>query len=150
MIKIAAAKISDAQAIRRLENRVWGEEVVNKYDAAMFARFGWCFLARDGRRAVGAICSYPTKSGEVYVCDWVVDPAYRRRGLGQKLYKRLLQTVKGRPVVSLINPKNRPSLLVHKQLGFRTVRLVRNAYALKGGLESGARILVRLENKKMI
>jgi len=36
-------KIEEAQEIRKLEERVWGEEVVNKYDIPMFIKFG-CVL----------------------------------------------------------------------------------------------------------
>jgi ribosomal protein S18 acetylase RimI-like enzyme len=147
MIKITRAKITDAQSIRKLEFRVWKEEVTSEYDAPMFVRFGWCFVARDGQKVIGAICSYLTNKDEVYVCDWVVDKLYRQRNIGGRLYQKLIETVKHKNVISLINPKNKPSLTAHQKLGFKVVGFVKNAYGLRGGLEGGSRILVRLKSK---
>lgn len=148
MVKIVKAKVSDAQEIRRLETRVWGEEVVNKYDAPMFIRFGWCFAAKDKNKIVGAICSYLTKNNEVYVCDWVVDKRFRERSIGVNLYKKLLKAVPGKHIISFIDPKNIASLEAHKKLGFKIDKIMKNVYGLKHGIEGGERILVRLKKRK--
>jgi ribosomal protein S18 acetylase RimI-like enzyme len=145
MIKITKAKITDAQLIRRLETEVWQEEVTNKYDAPMFVRFGWCFVAKNNEKVVGAICSYLTNKNEVYVCDWVVDKAYRRQSVGLKLYRELIKNIGDKNVISLVDPKNNPSLAAHLKLGFKTIGQVKNAYGLSRGLEGGNRILVRLK-----
>ena len=52
-IRIERAKPSDSKELRRLETRVWKEEVTNKYDLPMFIRFGYAFVAKDGNRIVG-------------------------------------------------------------------------------------------------
>ena len=43
---ISKAKVSEAQFIRKLEEKIWGEEVVNKYDAPMLVRFGYVYVAK--------------------------------------------------------------------------------------------------------
>lgn len=146
IIKISRAKVVEAQAIRRLEARVWGEEVTNKYDEPMFIRFDWCFVAKDKQKIVGAIVAFLTRKNEVFVSDWVIDKLYRHHDIGLHLYQNLIKAVPGRNIVTLIDPDNEPSLLAHKELGFKVVRTVNNAYGLTGGLEGGNRILVRLNN----
>ena len=119
--------------------------MVNKYDEPMFIRFDWCFVAKDKNRIVGAIVAYLTRNNEIFVSDWVVDKAYQHEDIGLHLYKKLIQAVKSRNIITLIDSKNEPSLLAHKEMGFKIVRSIKNAYGLVGGLESGNRILVRLK-----
>ncbi|MSU56297.1 MAG: N-acetyltransferase [Candidatus Taylorbacteria bacterium] len=144
MIRIRKARTSDAQAIRLLETKVWKEEVVNKYDIPMFIRFGWCFVAEDAQKIIGAICAFQTKDGEVYVSDWVVAKPYRGKNIGLGLYQRLLAETKGRSIVTFLDPKLIPTVVAHKKLGFKVIRRVKSPYGLKKGIEGGDRILVRL------
>ena len=144
MISIRKATAADAQEIRVLENKTWGEEVVNKYDIPMFVRFGWCFVAKEGKKLVGAICSFPTKDDEVYVCDWAVAKAYRGQSIGLKLYERLIREVKGKTIVTFLDPANIPTVEAHKKLGFKIIGKVKSPYGLKKGIEGDDRILVRL------
>jgi len=146
IIKISRAKVIEAQAIRKLESKVWGEEVTNKYDEPMFIRFGWCFVAKDKQKIVGAIVAFLTRDNEVFVSDWVIDELYRHQDIGLHLYQRLIKEVKGRNIISLINPKNKASLLAHKELGFKVVKTIKDAYALPHGLDGSSSILVRLKN----
>ncbi|MGV8150326.1 MAG: GNAT family N-acetyltransferase [Candidatus Woesearchaeota archaeon] len=146
-LQILKAKIGDAQEIRKLETRIWGEEVVNKYDIPMFVRFGYVFIAKDKNKIVGAICSYKTKKDEVYVCDWVVDEKYRNKNIGSKLYKKLINSV-NYPIITFLDPKLITTVRAHEKLGFKLFKRIDNAYGDIGGLEDGARLLVKLENKK--
>lgn len=143
MIVISQAKVSDSQEIRRLENKIWKEEVVNKFDIPMFVRFGWCFVAKDNKKIIGAICSFPTRENEVYVSDVVVEKKYRRTRIGWRLYERLFKALKGKRFLGFIDPKNSVSLEFHKKLGFKAVAEVENAYDLKSGLEGGKKILMK-------
>jgi len=144
MISIRKAKLNDAQEIRLLENRAWKEEVVNKYDIPMFVRFGWCFVAKEGKKLIGAICSFSTKDDEVYVSDWAVSTAYRGKNVGLRLYERLIQEVRGKRIVTFLDPKNTPAIEAHKKLGFKVIGKVKSPYGLKKGIEGNDRILVRL------
>ena len=134
--------MTDSQEIRKLEAKIWGEEVVNKYDAPMLVRFGYSYIAKDKGKIVGAIVAYPTKQKEVYVCDLVVDKNYRREKIGERLYKRLILATRGRNIVSFIDPGNKASINLHLRLGAKIVRKVKNPYALREGI----RLFVRLVN----
>lgn len=144
--KIIKATVSDAQAIRALETLVWDEEVTNKYDIPMFVRFGYVYVARIKTTIVGAIVSYTTNKNEIYVCDLVVHPKYQGMKIGERLYKRLLQGVKGMNVISFLDPKLIPTVNLHKKLGGKVIAKVHDPYSLDRGLETGVRLLVRIKN----
>ncbi len=132
MIKIARAKPSDAQKIRALETKVWKEEVTNRYDAPMFVRFGYAYVAKDRDKIIGALIAWQTRDNEIKVADWIVDERYRENGVGLRLYKRLLQDTKGKTIVSFVDTKNEPSLKAHLKLGFKVVKRVKDPFVLKG------------------
>jgi len=145
-IKIMKAQAGDSQEIRELENAVWKEEVVNKYDIPMFVRFGYVYVAKHGSTLAGAIVSFRTNKNEVYVCDLVVNPKYRRLHIGEKLYKKLLGVTKGKNIVSFLDPENIPTLELHKKLGAKVIKKVKNAYDLNRGIETGVRLFIRIKN----
>lgn len=145
-IKILKATIDDAQQIRILETKVWGEECTNKYDIPMYIRFGYVYVAKDGKKIIGAICSYKTKDNKVYVCDWFVDKKYRGQDIGIKLYKKLINSVKY-PIVTFLDPARTPTVKAHEKLGFKLHKKIKNAYGIKKGLEGGERHLVILKKK---
>lgn len=147
-IRILKAKIDDAQQIRVLETRVWGEECTNKYDIPMYIRFGYVYVAKEGERIIGAICSYKTRDGKIYVCDWFVDKNYRGKNIGIKLYKKLIDSVK-LPIVTFLDPDRIPTLKAHEKLGFRVLKKIKNAYGIDKGLEAGERLLVILNNRSI-
>lgn len=146
---IRKAEVGDAQTIRKLEEKVWNEEVANKYDSPMFIRFGYVFVAQVGTKIIGAIVSYRTNKNEVYVCDLVVDEKYRRLKIGEKLYKKLLTAVRGMSVVSFLDPDLDPTAKLHEKLGGKVVTKIKDPYDLAhdGGLETGVRLFVRIHNK---
>jgi ribosomal protein S18 acetylase RimI-like enzyme len=145
-IVITKAKVSDAQAIRLLEGLVWKEEVVNKYDIPMFVRFGYVFVAKQGKKLVGAIVSFRTNTDQVFVSDLVVDPKYRRMKIAEKLYRKLLHTVKGKDVVSFLDPKLSPTMDLNKKMGAKVIKKVSDAYNLNKGLETGVRLFIKVSN----
>ena len=145
-ITISKAKVSDAQIIRKLEEKIWSQEVVNKYDAPMFVRFGYVYIAKHEKKIIGALIAYQTKDNEVYVCDWITDKKYRSKKIGKKLYERLIEEVGEKPIVSFIDPKNTPSLRAHLKLGFKVIKKIKNPYALN----EGYRVFVKRNSNKNI
>lgn len=146
--KISKANVTDAQMIRKLEEKVWKEEVTNKYDIPMFVRFGYVYTAKVNSTIVGAIVAYRTNKDEVYVCDLVVDPKYRRLKIGEKLYRRLMSSVKGKNIVSFLDPELGPTQQLHKKLGGKIAAKIKDPYNLEKdkGLETGYRLFVRIKN----
>ena len=99
MVLINRAHPSDSEAIRNLEKEAHGEDVTSRYDAALIARFGYAYVAKKNGKIVGAITAWQTRNGEVKINDWVVHPEYRRRGIGEKLYLRLILETKGKTIL---------------------------------------------------
>ena len=147
-IRILKANVKDSQEIRRLETRVWKEEVTNKYDIAMFIRFGYVFIAKDANKIIGGICAYRTNKGKIYVCDWFVDKEYRNKKVGMRLYQKLIR-VADADIVSFLDPENIPTLKAHMKLGFKIARKVKNAYGNAKGLEDGYRLFAILKNNRV-
>jgi ribosomal protein S18 acetylase RimI-like enzyme len=146
VIKIVRAKVEDSEELRKLETRIWRERVTNKYDLSDMIRFSYAYIAKDENKTVGGIYGYKTKDGKFYVCDWFVDKRYRKRGIGSKLYKRLIKDIK-LPIVSFLDPNYPPTIKAHKKLGFKILKKVKNAYGRIKGLEDGYQLLAELRKK---
>lgn len=143
MIIITPAKPSDSEAIRTLEREAHGEEVTSRYDAALIVRFGYAYVATENGKIIGAITAWQTRNGEVKINDWVVHPEHRRKGIGAKLYRKLLEEAPGKVILALVDEKNWASANAHRKLGFTEVERVDDAYG-KGKRQ----VLWRLENRQ--
>lgn len=126
-----------------MEAKIWDEEVTNKYDIPMFVRFGYTYVALVETKVVGAIVAYMTNKKQIYVCDLVVDEKYRGKKIGEKLYKKLLQKIKGTTIVSFVHPTNVASINLHKKLG-PTLSLMDNVW----GLNEGKTYFVTIKNSE--
>ncbi len=88
------------------------------------------FVAKIGKRIVGAIIGIETNKKDVFVADWVVDKAHRGRKIGKALYKRLFKAAGRTPVITLVSTRYRVSLAAHKEMGFKEKRLIKDAYGV--------------------
>ena len=129
-ITIQRAENSDAAAIHQLETQVYGEEVTNRYDTPMFIRFGYVFVAQDDGKIMGVIQAIKTNRDEIKVNSWFVHPEYQRRGIGRKLYQRLIQETRGHDVVAIVLDDNHLSFQAHRQLGFTVVEQLADPFSL--------------------
>lgn len=120
-MRIAKATVKDACAIRALERKVWGHVASSKYEIPVFIRFGHVFVAKEGRKVIGAIMALNTTDDRIYVDDWFVDKAYRGRGIGRKLYQRLFQAARDKSIVSVIGVDYKESLEAHRRMGFKEI-----------------------------
>ncbi len=143
MIKISKARLSEAQPIRVLEQEAHGEEVTSRYDAALIVRFGYAYVATENGKIIGAITAWQTRNGEVKINDWVVHPEHRRKGIGAKLYRKLLEEAQGKVILALVDEKNSASANAHRKLGFTEVERVDDAYG-----KGDEQVLWRLENRQ--
>jgi ribosomal protein S18 acetylase RimI-like enzyme len=131
MISIFPAQLSDAPAIIALEKLVHGEDVTSQYDMALAIHFGYVYVGKKDHKIIGAITAWQTRHGEVKVIDWVVHPEHRRRGIGERLYRHLLQEVKGKEVLGLVDSKNAASMNAHAKLGFVQEKKLNDPYFIQ-------------------
>lgn len=149
MITISRAKVNEAQEIRELEQRVWEENVTSRYDMPMFVKFGHVFVAKDNGRIIGVVYCYLTKDKKLFVPDWAVDKNYQGKGIGLKLYERLIKEVNGTPIITFIHHENIASLGAHKKLGFKVIKKVDDPYKIKEKhLDQGLCYWMELENRQ--
>ena len=99
MISFRNADIKDYMAAPRLWMESGGIGVTSKEDSEeSIARFlernrQFCFSALDGDRLVGVVlCGSDGRSGRFY--HLVVDPEYRRRGIGHSLVSHSIEQLK--------------------------------------------------------
>jgi L-amino acid N-acyltransferase YncA len=133
-VKIVKAKLADEKQILDLERRVWSEQnlsdVADKYDLGSFIRFGYVFVAKHQNKTVGAIIAIRTNKDDVFVGDWVVDKQHRGKQVGRALYQKLMDSVKGTSIITLVSSRYKTSVAAHKKLGFKEKRLIRDAYGV--------------------
>jgi predicted N-acetyltransferase YhbS len=134
-IKIAKAKPSDDLEILKLERRIWKEDfhlkdVAGKYDLGSFIRLGLVFVAKYKNKIVGTIISFVTKTGEIFIADWIVDEKYRNLGIGTRLYNKLKSNAKKRKFITYIETRYKDSIRIHKKMGFKIKKKVRDIYGI--------------------
>ena len=144
MIIITRANPSDSSAIRILEQEAHGEDVTSRYDAALITRFGYAHIAKENGKIIGAITAWQTRNGEVKINDWVVHPEYRRKGIGEKLYLKLILETKGKTILSLVDVTNIASMKVHGKMGFKAMTTIQDAYQIG---KRDEQVLWKMENK---
>lgn len=140
-ISVTRAKISDVDGILELQKNIWKDEggQSNRYDMCDWISHGYVFVAKHRSKIVGTIAAFKTSRNELYVTEWIVDKENRRKGIGSKLYRRLISTTH-LPILSILSTDYKESMAGHSKLGFRLVKRLRNPYGLK---EKKERLLVR-------
>ncbi len=145
MITVTRADSADSEAIRHLEKEAHGEDVTSKYDAVLISRFGYAYVAKENGKIIGSITAWQTRQGEVKINDWVVHPEHRRKGIGEKLYLKLIEDTKGKNILSLVDINNAASMNAHQKLGFKIVANIQDAYRLG---KSEEQVLWKMKNKQ--
>jgi len=140
-ISIARARVSDVDGILELQKNIWKDEggQSNWYDMCDWIVHGYVFVAKHRSKIVGTIAAFRTSGNELYVTEWIVDEEYRRKGIGSRLYRKLISTTQ-LPILTIISTDYKESMAGHSKLGFRLVKRLRNPYGLK---EKKERLLLR-------
>lgn len=90
------------------------------------------FLAAlDGTGKVLGYVGMMTVLDEGYIANVAVDPAYRRRGIGDRLIERLTEIAEERGLAFMtleVRAGNRPAIALYEKHGFVPVGLRRNYY----------------------
>ncbi|MCK4327355.1 MAG: GNAT family N-acetyltransferase [Candidatus Diapherotrites archaeon] len=97
----------------------------------------YCLVAEEGGEAIGFLIAYESQllvpenevekeivrkhSGFVYICQAAVRPEHTEKGVGTRLYERLLKETGGKPLMCVISsrPRNKPSERFHEKMGFK-------------------------------
>jgi len=84
-------------------------------------------VAVDSGRVIGFLCGFlsQSKANESYIHFVGVDPMYRGRGIGRRLYERFLAVAErhGRDTIRCVtSPVNKASIAFHTRMGFEIER----------------------------
>jgi ribosomal protein S18 acetylase RimI-like enzyme len=93
------------------------------------------FVAEEDGELAGFLCGFlsQTFADEAYVHFVGVNPAFRGRGVGRRLYERFYEAIAPRRVVRCVtSPVNEASVAFHTSLGFEVERVAAN-YDGRGG-----------------
>ncbi|MDP3728520.1 MAG: GNAT family N-acetyltransferase [bacterium] len=146
MVSISRAKTYESSAIRKLEQQVWKDkDCTGKYENAYLSRFGYVFVAKEKNKIIGAILAMKTAKEEIYVEDVIIHPKWQGQGLGKRLYETLFAACGNFPILALVNKTNEASIKLHKELGFKGVKKVKNPFGIDVEAES---FLMRREKKE--
>ena|SRR3989344_7692091 len=131
MVTISKAKMYESSAIRKLEQQVWKDkDCTGKYENAYLTRFEYVFVAKEKNKIIGAILAMKTSKEEVYVEDVIIHPKWQGQGLGKRLYETLFAACGNLPVLALVNITNEASIKLHKELGFKGVKQIKNPFGV--------------------
>lgn len=136
MILIGPAKVSDFLQIAALDRIVWAKnrnsEFIPDGEHAwrLWVEYSLVFVAKDGDQVVGAILAFPCKTGQWCIHKVFVDPPYRKRGVGCRLFAELLKELDLLRVDCFltVDPKNQAALRLYEQWGFRERKFVAGYY----------------------
>jgi L-amino acid N-acyltransferase YncA len=134
-IQIKRARQTDVLEILNLELRVWEigfglKGVAGKYDLGSFIRFGKVFVAKQGNKIIGAIIAFSTCDGCIFLVDWVVNKRHRGLGIGKRLYVRLVESIKGKKLISFVEERYTESISAHKSMGFKIRMKLKDVYGI--------------------
>lgn len=127
----------DFLGIADLDRRAWsdsrhaesipdGEHVWRVWVAGAYVH-----VARDGAEVVGAIIAFPTRQETLFVHKVMVDRRYRGRGIGTRLFERLLEDIDanvGASCFLTVDPAHAAAVRRYERIGFTERRYVAGYY----------------------
>lgn len=127
LLQIDVARGRDFLDIASLDRRAWlgnrNPEFIPDGEHAwrLWVDGAHVFLARERDVVVGAILAFPMLDGALCVHKVMVEQAYRGRGLGSRLFYRLLAEVDrrgGAACFLTVDPANDAALRLYEKWGF--------------------------------
>lgn len=126
--KMAEQHISSVTEIEKQSfSTPWSEAALSEELSNKFARF---FVALLNGKVVGYIGSHNVL-GEVYITNVAVFPEHRNKGIGEKLIKKLVETVQGENagfVTLEVRKSNVSAIKLYEKCGFCAVGERKNFY----------------------
>ncbi|OGG51826.1 MAG: hypothetical protein A3F84_29080 [Candidatus Handelsmanbacteria bacterium RIFCSPLOWO2_12_FULL_64_10] len=135
-VRYERAGVADFLPIAELDRNAWRQsrnsEFIPDGEHAwrLWVEHGLVFSARSGDRLIGAILTFPCVSGIWCVHKAFVDPAFRGKGIGTKLFELLLQETdrKGVDCFLTVDPTNESALRLYERWGFVEKTFVKGYY----------------------
>ncbi len=145
MINISQAKVFENSAIRKLEQQVWkGKDISGNYKNLDLIKFDYVFVAKEKNKIIGAILAMKTVKDEIYVEDVIIHPKWQHQCIEKKLYETLLAACGNVSVITSVDITNDASIKLHKELGFKGVKKIKNPFVIDMKEES---FLMRKDKK---
>ena len=88
------------------------------------------FVVRSGPSLIGAILAFPCSNGEYCLHKVFIEPAWRGRGIGSRLFTALLAELDNRKTVCFltVDPTNQPAITLYEKYGFTERQFVKGFY----------------------
>ncbi len=125
---IRNAKAQDAPIINRVLPDWWGKSFLDFTTSRVFLHHfaDTCLVSENKGKVNGFLIGFRSQmlSSAAYVRLVVVDPAYRRGGIGRALYTTFFGIVEKlgiREVEAVTSPNNKGSIRFHKKLQFEVI-----------------------------
>jgi len=136
-IVYAQALHEDFVGIADLDSRAWSESAHpervpdGEHVWSIWVDDAFVFVARKDDRVAGAIVAFPSMEGTLFVHKVMVDAAYRRRGIGSRLFELLLEHVDATVHAACyltVDPTKEAEVRRYERLGFTEKRFVAGFY----------------------
>ena len=130
-ITIKPATKKDAHDFFRLEAKCF--EMKEDSDSIYFwvpmLIHQFCYKAVIGTETVGGVIAMPTKKKNVwYINSLFVDSKYRRKGIADRLLKKIFSVAAGNDIVLDINPNKKHLFVLYGNHGFQKKFTSKNHY----------------------
>lgn len=132
LLEYIRANANDAHYLLELEARISGNPdslSITLQEAEEEILENTLYLIRHQSNLVGTIAYKMRPDNSIYIGGVVVDPAYRRRGVGRAAMQYVLDKFKDAKRIDLVvHPKNKPARKLYESLGFIGQELVEDYY----------------------
>jgi len=85
----------------------------------------------EKNKIIGAILAIKTAKEEIYVEEVIIHPAWKHQGIGKRLYETLFAACGNILIFALVDGTNEASLTLHKELGFKGVRQMKDSLGVE-------------------
>ena len=94
----------------------------------------WIYVDQSGDQRNGQVCAYLIFSREGHLISLAVHPNYRRRGIGETLVRKAMETLPAKKMRAEVRRSNRGARAFYQKLGFQIAGVLSNYYGNEDAL----------------
>jgi [ribosomal protein S18]-alanine N-acetyltransferase len=94
----------------------------------------WAYVDQSGDQRKEQICAYLVFSREGHLISLAVHPNYRRRGIGETLLRKAMETLPAKRMRAEVRRSNRVARAFYQKLGFQIAGVLSNYYGNEDAL----------------